>query len=294
MIGYPVTLSDLERKIEDESTGWLRRARARTEDFRSTGKYEEKRSIWSEVKPVYMRLQGDCKCAYCERKLEPLDFGKGEQDVEHFRPKGSIKRWRVPKSLSQTGIAFAPTPGRGKGYYLLPYHPFNYAAACIPCNRALKRDYFPIAGTYDLGNDDPVAMAAERPFLIYPIGDFDDRPEDLIEFYGVSPRAVAAAGHERDRALVTIEFFRLDDIKRKNLIRDRAFIIMMLYPQLERMSGTGSAAEKRAAEKLVTRLTSPDAAHTNCAASFVRLFRSDQAEARQIADRATDLITSMS
>lgn len=294
MIGYPVTLADLQREIESESPGWLDDARRRTDEFRQIGRFEEDASIWSKAKPVYMRLQGDCKCVYCERKLEPEEYGKGEQDVEHFRPKRSVKRWRVPRSLSGSDIVFAAVSPGGGGYHLLAYHPFNYAAACIPCNRALKRDYFPIAAAYDLANEDPVALAVERPFLIYPIGDFDACPEELIEFRGLSPRPARAAGHDRDRALVTIEFFKLDDLKRKNLFRERAVIILALYPQLEKLSGPASTAEKKKAEELVNGFTSPKTAHTNCATSFVKLFLSDPAEAREFFDRAWELVVSMS
>jgi hypothetical protein len=294
MIGYRVSLAELQREIESESPGWLEDARGRTDEFRRIGRFEEEASIWSRVKPVYMRLQGDCKCVYCERKLEPEEYGKGEQDVEHFRPKRNVKRWRTPAALGRAGVVFAAVPPGGGGYHLLAYHPFNYAAACIPCNRALKRDYFPIATAYDLASEDPVALAAERPFLIYPIGDFDARPEDLIEFRGLSPHPVKAAGHDRDRARVTIEFFKLDDLKRKNLFRERAVIILALYPQLEKLSGPVSDAERKRAEELVNGFTSPRAAHTNCAASFVRLFRSDPAEARALFERACDLVLSMS
>ncbi|HEU4453042.1 MAG TPA: hypothetical protein VFR81_08275 [Longimicrobium sp.] len=294
MIGYRVSLPDLEREIESESPGWLDETRRRTDEFRRIGRFQEEASIWSRAKPVYTRLQGDCKCVYCERKLEPEAYGKGEQDVEHFRPKRSVKRWRAPRALSRAGIVFAAVPPGGGGYHLLAYHPFNYAAACIPCNRALKRDYFPVAAAYDLANEDPVVLAAERPFLIYPIGDFDARPEDLIEFHGLSPRPSMAAGHDRERALVTIEFFKLDDLKRKNLFRERAVIIVALYPQLEKLSGPASAAEKNKAEDVVRGFTSPKAPHTNCAASFVRLFLSDPAEAREFFERACDLVVSMS
>jgi hypothetical protein len=206
MIAYQITKSKLESLIDAEAPGWRQRAALRTEGFRQKGRYEEDSSIWSEVKVVYMRLQGDCKCAYCERKLESIDFGKIEQDVEHFRPKGSVRAWKLPKAFKDQGILATNVPKKGRGYFLLPYHPFNYSAACKPCNSALKKDYFPIAGKYSLTGDNPAKLTKEKPFLICPIGDFDDAPEDLIRFHGVSPQPVAAKGHNRERALVTIEF----------------------------------------------------------------------------------------
>jgi hypothetical protein len=295
MIKYSISLHDLEARIEKEKPGWLARSRARTEDFRRLGYYKEKSSIWSEVKAVYMTLQGDCKCVYCERKLESIDYGKGEQDVEHYRPKGRVKEWRIPKALKRSGIAFTKVPKGLTGYYLLPYHPFNYSACCKPCNSALKRDYFPVAETYDCSREDPDKLLNERPFLIYPIGNFDDDPEALIHFHGTSPQPSAPHGHARDRALVTIEFFKLDDaIKRKNLIRERAMIIIAMYPQLEKMSKSPSKVERNRARALINKCSAPDMAHTNCARSFQRLYKTDPDEAEALFLSALDLICSIS
>lgn len=56
MIAYRISRAELERLIEAEAPGWMARARQRTENFRRLGKYQENASLWSEVKPVYMRL----------------------------------------------------------------------------------------------------------------------------------------------------------------------------------------------------------------------------------------------
>ena len=68
MIRYPITQSKLEERIEEEADGWLQKAAERTKKIRQKGYYNEKGSIWSDVKPVYMKLQGSSKCAFCERK----------------------------------------------------------------------------------------------------------------------------------------------------------------------------------------------------------------------------------
>jgi len=294
MIRYPVSQQELEKLIEAESPGWLAKAAKRTESFRAKGRYEETSSIWSAVKAVYMRLQGGSKCAYCERKLEDVDLGKVEQDVEHFRPKGNIKGWRVPKKLAGQDITASPVPKAGKGYYLLPYHPFNYASACKPCNSSLKKDYFPIAGAYQLEAEDPAQLAGEQAYLVYPIGGIDDDPEQLIGFHGLSPYALASQGHKRKRALVTIEFFRLDDaVKRKNLFRDRALVVMALYPLLKNTT-EGTPAEKAKAKKDVKALLKPRLAHLNCAKCFAHLFEAQPEEARLVYEKAVKLLTSMS
>lgn len=294
MIRYPVTRSRLRQLIETEKSGWLGRAGERTDRFRQKGKYEESSSIWSEVKAVYMKLQGESKCAYCERKMAAVEYGRSEQDVEHFRPKGNVKFWKAPSSLTDAGIAFTDVPDDAKGYFLLPYHIFNYAAACKPCNSALKSDYFPIAGTYDLDADDPEDLADEQPYLIYPIGSLDDDPETLIKFHGTSPQPVAASGFSRHRALVTIEFFKLDDTEgRKDLFRDRALIILALFSLLQKTKH-GTAAEKAVARSRVNGFLKPKLRHLNCARCFKKLFDTDVSAAQAMRDAAVELITSVS
>lgn len=291
MIQYRISKRDLEALIEKEAPGWLVRAAARTADFRAKGKYEEQGTIWGEVKPVYMKLQA-CKCVYCERKLEAVDYGKIEQDVEHFRPKGRVSRWKAPAALTKVGVKITDVPSMDQGYHLLPYHPFNYAAACKPCNSILKNDYFPIAGRYDLDGDDPVRLADEIPLLIYPIGDFDTPPEQLICFHGVSPLAVTQEGDGRDRALVTIEFFKLDDMDgRKNLFRERACVIAALYYSLcQEADGKGDESSRR----VVSGFTSPQAPHTNCARSFQALVQKDRIQAKAVFEAAVVFIDSIS
>lgn len=292
MIGYRVSRADLETQI---GAKWLANARARTDLFRQLGHYAEQSPAWSAVKKVYMALQHQ-KCAYCERKLESSDYGAGEQDIEHFRPKSSVKAWKVPGELTRAGIGFSPIPAGPTGYYLLPYHPLNYSAACKPCNSVLKKDYFPIAGAYDFRGDDPAAMGSEQPYLIYPIGDVDERPEDLLRFNGIAPCPVETApGHRRNRALVTIAFFELDSQKRKNLLRERASCLIALYPHLHTLADPQAAPSRHdGARRVIDAYTDPSAPHTNCSRSFVRLFHDDQAQAAAFYDAAVRLVSGSS
>jgi hypothetical protein len=240
-----------------------------------------------------MRLQGGCKCAYCERKLEAEPYGKGEQDVEHFRPKKNVRPWKLPKALADQGVAVTPpTPTTG-GYFLLPYHLFNYCAACKPCNSALKSDCFPIAGKYQPKGSDPTKLTKEQPLLIYPLGDFDDDPEDLIRFHGVSPQPVAEDGYRRHRALVSIEFFKLDDeTGRKNLLAERARLICALLPLFKAASRKGPSAIK--ARDLIIAYLADTAPHTNCSRSFLHLWEGNPSEAERVADGAASYIRSIS
>lgn len=295
MIGYPISSEKLKALIESDQPGWLKKAADRTKTFRKKKTYSEKTPIWSLVKPTYMKLQGHSKCAYCERKMESIDYGKGEQDIEHFRPKGNVREWPLPDHLTAQGIKATRVLKKKGGYYLLPYHSFNYAAACKPCNSALKSDCFPIAGNYSLKGDDPSALLKEQPFLVYPIGDFDESPESLIHFYGVSPQAVVKSGHKRNRALVTIEFFKLDDaVKRKNLLLDRANVIVGLYPQLEKVADGATGPDRSIAIQLIDSFMSPKGRHTNCARCFKELFEQNRAEAKTLFESAVNLVISSS
>jgi hypothetical protein len=293
MIRYRISETKLKQMIELEAPGWLERARIRTESFRRAKRYYEDNSIWAEVKTVYMRVQGDGKCAYCEREMESEDYGRIEQDVEHFRPKARVKLWKVPKWLRDEG-AFQSVVSSGAGYYLLPYNIFNYAAACKPCNSILKRDQFPIAGKYKLDADDPSKLAGEKAYLLYPVGSIDSDPERIIAFRGLSPCPVAKSGHARLRALVIIDFFKLDDPeKRKNLYRDRALIIMALFPLLQNMR-IGTQTQRKQAKVTVNGFLRPQLRHLNCAKSFYRLYESDLNEARAIFNDASKFMTSIS
>lgn len=291
MIRYPITKQQLTALIDAEKPDWRTRADVRTEGFRTAGAYKEDSNIWGEIKAVYMRIQGN-KCAYCERELEGEDVGKVEHDVEHFRPKSNVKPWS-PKKLTDLGIAFT-APEKGKGYHLLPYHFFNYAVACKPCNSTLKSDRFPVGGPYNLTGEDPAKLKSEKQYLLFPIGDIDDDPETIIEFQGTSPKPVAKTGKKRNRALVTIEFFKLDDpVRRKFLYRDRAYVITALYTLLKETT-EGTTAERNAAKAEVDNLLTPALRHLNCARSFKRLFENDPDEAAAVFRAARKFLSTIS
>ncbi|QDU98791.1 HNH endonuclease family protein [Lignipirellula cremea] len=279
MIRFSTTDTALHASIDAIAPTWRTRAQNRTAAL-ANGTRTNITKMWSEIKKVYMDLQGP-KCAFCEKWIEDQAI---EQDVEHFRPKNRISRWRVPRKLRGEGITVSqPAIGTEDGYRLLAYHPFNYVTACKSCNSILKRDYFPIEGTRDSGNDNPRALGGERAFLIYPLGDLDDDPEQLIEFHGLSPQP-RRPGFDRKRALVTIEIFKLDDPRtRKELLKDRAEFIEKLYFALKiRDDATSDAIDKGNATSAVARLTSTRSRYTNCLRCYERLWATNRAEARAI------------
>ena len=292
MIRYDVTLEGLRGMVERRVPGWLAKARERTETFRHEGKYEEKSPIWKDAKPIFMEVQGEGKCCFCERKFESGELGRHELDIEHFRPKKRIRKWPCPECLIDAMIAaevsLTPPPGSDKGYHLLPYHLLNYAVACKPCNSGLKKDYFPISGRYDLDGEDPETMRAEKPLILYPIGHLDVDPEEVITFHGFVPQSKSGDRFLKLRGLVAIAFFNLDDEdRRNNLMKERAERIVLLHTQLTADSGERTGTR-------VDALTSPSAPHANCARSFVRLFRSDRVRADKVADMAWAFLESRS
>ena len=138
-------------------------------------------------------------------------------------------------------------------------------------------------------------MLAEEPYLIYPISDFDDDPEDLIGFYGVTPYALRDEGHERYRALVTIAFFELDSGRRaKTLFRQRAVKICSLYSFLTLREEADNDADRAMYQQLIDVFTSPSLEHTSCARSFRDLYEEDRAEADAVFELAGDYLASIS
>ena len=93
MIRYRVSSADWSAAIDAIAPTWRTRAASRTAVYAAAGRYSEPPStIWSEIKSVYMDLQG-FKCGFCERRLEKSEFGNVEHDVEHFRPKSQVSAW---------------------------------------------------------------------------------------------------------------------------------------------------------------------------------------------------------
>ena len=289
MIRYAIAPEELRARVEQHAPGWTARARDRTDSFRDKKKYDEESSIWGEVKPVFMALQGDGKCCFCERKFEFGPAGRYELDIEHFRPKRKVAK--CPRSRVGKGISLTPPPAGNNGYYLLAYHLLNYAAACKPCNSYFKGSYFPVAGDYALKGEDPATMDAERPWLLYPIGEVDIDPEAVIDFRGILPRSRHGDANLRRRGLATIAFLGLDDVdKRKNLLLERARVVISLHPQLVKVA----ERQDMTANAIVEEFVASSSPHANCARSFVRLFHADRPEADAVADEAVAFLRSRS
>jgi hypothetical protein len=292
VIRHPVSPDELRALIEAEAPGWLADAAKRTERFRRLGRYEEASSSWSLIKAVFMRLQHE-KCAYCERRLASGDFGGAiEHDIEHYRPKNDVPTWPSEKMAHERKITYRFATGEAfpRGYYLLAYHVFNYATACKKCNSPLKASYFPIAGERIQG-DDPAGLRHERPFLLYPVGDLDEDPEEILTFLGINPVPKLKRGPRWRRARVTIDFFELD--QREELLRERAEKLVNLFVALE-MLRDGNEANRDLAARVIEKVTSTASAHASCARAFRSLYQENRNRAAEIAREAQTYLDSQS
>ena len=181
MVRYPVGRQELIDLINTKRPTWIGRAQTRTAAYALARDYTGGSEFWGEIKDVYIQLQHE-KCAYCETKLQGAQYASKVHEVEHYRPKQSVKAWPNLNLtyLANFQAAWATGAESQVGYYQLPYHPFNYAIACTRCNSTLKSNYFPIRGPRDVAGSDPTQMYGESALLIYPISDIDEDPGDLI------------------------------------------------------------------------------------------------------------------
>lgn len=291
MIRYPISESQLRQRVEELRPGWLERAAEKTNAFRTAGRYNESSGTWSDIKEAYMMLQG-YKCGFCERRLEKSAYGNIEHDVEHFRPKATVKAWPSDSDRVEREIDFTFPLGdeADPGYFLLAYELENYLISCKSCNSRLKANYFPIADTRAVDVDRSRDLGDEKAYLIYPIGARDTDPETLITFRGIIPIPVATRGHRKRRAEVTIRFFELDT--REVLLEERAEAILRLHVAMSAV-GHPDQLTSRAASSSVDRMVDRHSPHSNCTRAFHDLWLSDNTLARDFVDEAVDYLESV-
>ncbi len=286
MIRYRITSSELHDAISELNSSWFERADERTDFYAARHHYEKPpSSIWSDIKRVYMELQG-YKCGFCERRLERSQFGDAEHDVEHFRPKAMVERWpptaRPERLIGLEDLDLGQT-STDLGYFLLPHHHENYLISCKTCNSSYKSNGFPVEGQRDLTMSSP-RHTTERPYLCYPIGLFDEDPQDLIRFEGIVPVPAATRGRRRQRGKVIINFFGLAE--REGLLLERSLTIVSLHLALTNAVPASDPLTQRVAQHLIGTLTSDQATHANWARSFASLWEDDRPAAEAYTEAA--------
>lgn len=284
---YPIDRQVLIDQINDERPNWIKRAKARTEVYAAAKNYTGGSEFWGDIKKVYIKLQSE-KCAYCETKLQGASFASKVHEVEHFRPKQSVKTW--PNVNLPYLADFVPPCKTGQesavGYYQLAYHPFNYAIACTRCNSTLKSNYFPIRGQRDPGGVDPSNMLGEEALLVYPISDIDEDPEEIITFDGVLAVPKHDQGPAYERAVVTIRFFQLNH---EDLTTRRASILASLFLSLETLDSNPPKVIADLHLQAIDRACHPRSEFSSCMKAFRDRFAFDREAARKLGALANKL-----
>ncbi|MBI4821158.1 MAG: hypothetical protein HY791_33165 [Deltaproteobacteria bacterium] len=164
------------------------------------------RSLWAEYKSIL----GPPKCGFCER---PRDL-KFELDVEHYRPKTLVTRWRAEPPIDATE---PPTQVPiGPGYWWTAYAWSNWLLACSACNRLWKRNLFPLEGARIAPTEG--VEASEQPLLLHPFEAFDS-----AEHFGWTPGGLVEPLTARARATIqTCGLNRTELVKARQTLYKRA------------------------------------------------------------------------
>ena len=291
MIQYPTRTSVISRLMRMKYPSWQNDAIEQTNQFRTAGHFIKKgdmlpnnekcKEFWGDVKRVFITVQHD-KCAFCEKSLEESLI---EWDLEHFRPKSEVTEWKLPcangRDLTQRNFHLKPRATHweyqyptglpmSEGYYLLTYNLENYVASCKTCNSVYKRTYFPIKNGRVAGGDTIAAHDSEGAYLIYPLGDYGENPEDFLQFEGV--QAKAKNGSLRGQLL--IDFF---DLNRESLQFSRANWLLHTF----RPTYDAFQANILSGSETMEYLLSHKAPYTNCTRCFMELCIKDFNAANQ-------------
>jgi hypothetical protein len=277
-------------QIDSLHPRWRRNADRLTRENVKARRYIEKTNpIWGIVKDIYIDLQHE-KCAYCETKLAGKELASKVHEVEHFRPKSSVKAWPSPSGRSSAfKIGCSLGAASTRGYYKLAYHPLNYAIACTRCNSTLKSDFFPVRSRRNLAGADPVRLcASEEPLLIYPVAEIDEDPRSLIRFDGVLAVPKKRRGPLNHRARVTIEFFQLNH---EDLTFQRAEVVEALWRNLRTVTEPGVSEDlHRDTQAAIDRARSASAKFSACACDYIDLFYRDRERASTFGSLAKALV----
>jgi hypothetical protein len=139
--------------------------------------------------------------------------------------------------------------------------------------------------------DQPCNLLDEKAWLIYPLGDGDDDPEDILTFNGIIPRPRYTSGEKSNRAQVIIDFFRLDI--REELRQERATLLVALYLALDGANNNSDTVTRSDYAKFIKCLTARGAPHSNCLRSFLRFYENDPRQARRFFEEARDFLDSI-
>ena len=159
-----------------------------------TRKFKFDKTIYGHktVKDALIKAQHG-KCCFCEGRFKAHAYG----DVEHYRPKSSVRQARNAKALFP-------------GYYWLAYSWDNLFWCCEICNRTNKRDFFPLIDPAKRARSHNDEFTNEEPLILNPGG--LENPRNHIAFRDEIAKGVTNAGR------TTIEIV---DLNRNDLAEER-------------------------------------------------------------------------
>lgn len=160
-----IDISQLDRckpaNWDVESKRWLAQVASAADKSAELKKLGSK---WTPFKDNFVQLFGD-KCWYSEVPRINTDF-----NIDHFRPKGAVKRTKGLYASRSVGRRIENHPG----YWWLAFEPKNYRYSCQYANQPRdnggKHDYFPLENESERvwGNCSLNHHNAERPTLLDP------------------------------------------------------------------------------------------------------------------------------
>ena len=141
-------------------------------------------------------------------------------------------------------------------------------------------------------DDPPTLNSNEKQFLVHPIGELDDDPQEIVTFLGINAIPAKKTGPRRRRGDVTIAFFELDD--REELRRERAELIDSLGHHLEVIHDPDATEQRKTrAKTTVERMLHPRARHSSCVKSMGELYMADVNQAEILIDAARVFLDSL-
>jgi 5-methylcytosine-specific restriction endonuclease McrA len=192
-------------------------------------------NCWTRFRDHFVAAQHG-KCAYCERDVASVAYG----DIEHVRPKAGLQeltadRARWGKETEGGGVEDrAPRKVSDWGYPWLAYEWANYVLACEKCNRAWKRNLFPVAEGPRLL---PPGARPETPLLLNPF-----EGPDPVKHLAFDERGDISARDGSRHGEATIRTCGLHRERLRTRREDVARRVQLLLKNLESVAAVEAAA----------------------------------------------------
>jgi len=223
------------------------------DDYRSgKAKFDHDNGIYNaeEVKQCLLAAQHN-KCCYCESKFRSTSYG----DIEHYRPKGAVKR----------------EPGAKKeypGYHWLANEWENLLVSCQICNQQHKGMLFPLRNPEARARSYYEDVSAEEPLLINP-GTQDPRKhigfsnEEPVAYDDIGQTTIEVLGLRR----TDLQEERLE--KYKKLKEELTMVVAASLSELNKEGGSSEHPPLSNVGKFIEAATRPDNEFCSMSQDFI-------------------------